>query len=159
MLLTPEIMKDSFRLSIHPKGCNNGSQALNTAWYKVNNKTEVQEELVLGMTMVTNAWHLMEAGESGCLIRNLCEMGFNGSVWGDMAEVVVELMGQVMARWSSEGEGEEIKLVEALKQGIEGGRKFREGEKFKSCDGEFLDVCSLDRWNSHVVITKHVSHS
>ena len=107
MLLTPQIVKDSFRLSIHPKGCDNGSEALHTAWYKVNNKTEVQEELVLGMTMVTNAWHLMEAGESGCQIRNLCELGFNGSVWGDMAEVLVELMGQVMARWSSEGEGEE----------------------------------------------------
>ena len=159
MLLTPEIAKDSFRLSIHPKGCNNASQALHTAWYKVNNRTEVQEELVLGMTMVTNAWHLMEAGESGCQMRNLCEMGFNGSVWGDLAEVVVELMGQVMARWSSEQEGEEKELVEALKQGIEGGRKFREGEKYKACDGEFLYVCPLNMWNSFVANTKENSHS
>ena len=155
----PETNKDQFRLTIHPEGCNNCTNAINTAWYKVNNKKEVQDELVLGMTMVTNAWHLMEQGETECQIRNLCEMGFNGSVWGDMAEVVVELMGQVMARWITEGEREEREMVEAVKFGIKGGRQLREGQGYTSCDGQFLDVCPINKWNSFVIRTKNLSHS
>merc|ERR1711892_624206 len=159
MILRPEVTKDKFRLSIHPKDCHNSSQAMHTAWYKINNLTGVQDEVVLGMSMVTNAWHLMGEGETRCLVRNLCEMGFNGSVWGDMAEMVVDMMGRVMARWSSEEENEEYKLVEALKHGIVGGRQFREGMEYESCDREFLDLCPIKNWNSFVTDTKNSSHN
>ena len=121
--------------------------------------TKVQDELVLGMSMVINAWHLMEAGSQDCHVRNLCELGFNGSVWGEMAELVVDLMGKVMARWISEDDVMEKKLVESLKLGIIGGRRFKDGEDYESCDSQFLDICPLSSWNMFVMETKNLSHS
>ena len=158
MILKPEMIKNQLRLRIFPKDNANSSQGLFSAWYEVNNMTRVQDELVLGMSMVTNAWHLMEAASKDCHVRNLCELGFNGSVWGEMAELVVELMGKVMARWISEDDVMEMELVKSLKLGITGGRKFKEGEDYDSCDSQFVDVCPISNWNKFVMETKILAH-
>lgn len=158
MILKPEIMDNMMRLNIHPKDSANSSEALHSAWYAMNNVTKVQDELVLGMSMVTNAWHLMEGGNMKCQLRNLCELGFNGSVWGAMAELVVDIMGKVMARWISEDEVMEVEMVNALKHGVVEGRDFRDGQDYESCDGMFSDVCPLESWNMFVIETKNNAH-
>ena len=123
-------------------------------------KDSVQDELVLGMSMVINAWHLLEDDEDmACYTRNLCELGFNGSVWGPMAELVVDLMGKVMTRWISDREDDDEKYLTALRLGIKEGRHHRNGEEFTSCDKDFLDVCPLRKWNAFVQATKEKSRS
>ena len=68
--------------------------------------------------MVTNAWHLDDSMDSsldpGCRLLNLCELGYNGAVWGDVSLMVAELGALVLARWRSADREEE----EYLRSGI-----------------------------------------
>ena len=67
--------------------------------------------MYLAVMMVTNAWHLDDSMDSslgpGCRLLNLCELGYNGAVWGDVSLMVAELGALVLARWRSADREEE----------------------------------------------------
>ena len=71
--------------------------------------------MYLAVMMVTNAWHLDDSSlDPGCRLLNLCELGYNGAVWGDVSLMVAELGALVLARWRSADREEE----EYLRSGI-----------------------------------------
>ena len=71
--------------------------------------------MYLAVMMVTNAWHLDDSSlDLGCRLLNLCELGYNGAVWGDVSLMVAELGALVLARWRSADREEE----EYLRSGI-----------------------------------------
>ena len=143
-ILLPEIRNSEIRLIIHAKGCRNCNDSLQTAWYNFEGllrTDEMQDEFMLGMSMVMNTWQLVEAGADkiGCSSRNFCELGFNGSVWGEGAALVVDMLARVMIRWSSEDEKEEYELTRAMNVGISEGKYYREDFEYIACDELFKE--------------------
>ena len=111
----PEIEDGRFRLLIKTE---DDAVVFNTSWYSVvSNMTrqEAEEESMLGMSAATNAWHLVQASPTNCHPRNFCELGFNGSVWGEVGALMVEMMGQVIIRFVSMDMEQETELYNALR--------------------------------------------
>ena len=67
--------------------------------------------------MVTNAWHLLvHMNDSDpCHVLNFCELGYNGGVWGQMSEVVVEFAGLILSRWIAVNVQEEDSFNQSLR--------------------------------------------
>ena len=78
-------------------------------------REELEEESMLGMSAATNAWQLLQSSPRNCHTRNFCELGFNGSVWGETGGLMVEMMGKMMIRFVSADNEEESELSSALR--------------------------------------------
>ena len=84
-------------------------------------REDVQGEMVLAVNMVMNAWQLLnmipedDDVEDSCQLLNICELGFNGSFWGNISEVFVDFAGKILSRFVSETDEDEVALLEALR--------------------------------------------
>ena len=78
----------------------------------------------------------------------------NGSVWGEGAALVVDMLARVMIRWSSEDEKEEYELTRAMNVGISEGKYYREEYEYIDCDELFNESCSTSKWNEFVLKVK-----
>ena len=71
---------------------------ITSSWYNlhVEKASEIKSEVLLGINLASNAWFLLENldPDDKCHIMNICELGFNGSVWGEMSELVTEFSGE-----------------------------------------------------------------
>ena len=112
-----EIDDRMFRLVIKTSQTD-GVGLFNSSWYSLSSnmsRLEVEEESMLAMSAVNNAWHLLQSSPANCHVRNFCELGFNGSVWGDLGALVVEMMGKIIMRFVSLDMEEETQLCKALR--------------------------------------------
>jgi len=131
---------------------------ITSSWYNlhVEKASEIKSEVLLGINMASNAWFLLENldPDDKCHIMNICELGFNGSVWGEMSELVTEFSGLMFSRWISNENEHEQYLVSGLRLGMELGEKFKKGTDDLQCSNFYSDVCSIAHWNEFVTNTK-----
>ena len=116
LLISPEVEDMKFRIVM--KAADDGDGLLHSSWYSRGLGTprrEVEEESMLGMSAATNAWQLLQSSPRNCHLRNFCELGFNGSVWGEYGGLMVEMMGNIMMRFVSQHDEEESELSRALR--------------------------------------------
>ena len=79
-----------------------------------------KDEVFLALSMVSNAWLLLSEIEKDssmdqCHVLNLCELGYNGAVWGELGQAVVDVSGLILARYISEDSDNERLLQEGLR--------------------------------------------
>ena len=116
-----EVREKHFRLVLETSNCSESDHSdIKTTWYPLNNVTSIDnihDEVLLGVTMVKNAWHLLVTmNESDpCHVLNFCELGYNGGVWGTMSEVVVEIAGLALSRWMALNVQEENNYSQSLR--------------------------------------------
>ena len=113
-----EVDNRMFRIVIKTNQTDGVGLLFNSSWYPVSSnmsRLEVSEDSMLAMSAVNNAWHLLQSSPSNCHVRNFCELGFNGSVWGDLAALVVEMMGKIIIRFIALDMEEETRLCNALR--------------------------------------------
>ena len=95
-----------------------GVVLFNSSWYSTSSNMshhEVLDESMLAMSVVNNAWHLLQSSPANCHVRNFCELGFNGSVWGELGALMVEMMGKIIIRFVALDMVEETELCNALR--------------------------------------------
>ena len=117
LLMMDEVDDRMFRIVIKTSQTD-GVGLFNSSWYSISSnlsRLEVEDESMLAMSAVNNAWHLLQASPAHCHVRNFCELGFNGSVWGDLGALVVEMMGKIIIRFVSLDMEEEAQLYNALR--------------------------------------------
>ena len=119
-VLSYDLKDDCVRLKIgqikkaaHPSN-------ISTSWHCLNFSSltpdEVRDEASLGFLMTANAWQLsVPQPPGGCQQLNMCELGYNGAVWGKVSQIMVELAGRVISRWVSEDMTEEWNLENTLR--------------------------------------------
>ena len=94
---------------------------ISTSWHCLDfsdlSPEDLRDEASLGFLMATNAWHLSDQPPppGGCQQLNMCELGYNGAVWGQVSEIMVELAGRVIIRWVADDESEEANLQNTLR--------------------------------------------
>ena len=116
LVIGPELEDGKFRILLRTEV--GGAEIFNSSWYSLAfnlRKEDVEDESMLAMSAVTNAWHLLPSSPRNCHVRNFCELGFNGSVWGEVGAVMVEVMGNIIIRFVSLDMEEEVKLYSALR--------------------------------------------
>ena len=116
-----EIDDRMFRIVIKTSQTD-GVGLFNSSWYSLSSSSsssssglEVSEDLMLAMSAVNNAWQLLQSSPPNCHVRNFCELGFNGSVWGELGALMVEMMGKIIIRFVAVDMVEETELCNALR--------------------------------------------
>ena len=74
-----------------------------------------RDEASLGCLRSADAWHLSDQALGGCQQLNMCELGYNGAVWGQVSQMTVELSGRLISRWVANDEVEERNLQNTLR--------------------------------------------
>merc|ERR1719507_178032 len=138
-----------FRLTLEPEG----GEAVQGAWYPTKRgRKGAQDEVMLATSAVLNGWVLaQEKGTEHCWRRNLCELGYNGAVWGRIGEAVVEMMESVVTRWLARSNEEEVELLEAARLGRQRGRA---GGSRGGCEQSWTKECPVEEWNQLVNDTR-----
>ena len=117
--LSYDVNADCIRLKIGQNEKGSSDSNLTTSWHCVDfsalSPEDLRDEASLGFLMATNAWHLSGQAPGGCQQLNMCELGYNGAVWGQVSEVMVELAGKVISRWVADDELEERNLESTLR--------------------------------------------
>ena len=117
--LSYDVNADCIRLKIGQNENGSSDSNLTTSWHCVDfsalSPEDLRDEASLGFLMATNAWHLSGQAPGGCQQLNMCELGYNGAVWGQVSEVMVELAGKVINRWVADDELEERDLESTLR--------------------------------------------
>ena len=117
--LSYDVNADCIRLKIGQNEKGSSDSNLTTSWHCVDfsalSPEDLRDEASLGFLMATNAWHLSGQAPGGCQQLNMCELGYNGAVWGQVSEVMVELAGKVISRWVADDELEERDLESTLR--------------------------------------------
>ena len=113
-----EIDGRMFRLVIKTNNTAGAGLLFNSSWYTITSNMsglQVEEDNMLAMSAVNNAWHLLQTSPANCHVRNFCELGFNGSVWGELGALMVEMMGKIIIRFIALDMEEETRLCKALR--------------------------------------------
>ena len=117
--LSYDVNADCIRLKIGQNEKGSSDSNLTTSWHCVDfsalSPEDLRDEASLGFLMATNAWHLSGQAPGGCQQLNMCELGYNGAVWGQVSEIMVEMAGRVISRWVAGDELEERNLESTLR--------------------------------------------
>lgn len=122
-------------------------------WYPIRKgRKDSQDEVALAASAVLNGWILTQANRTDhCWLRNICELGYNGAVWGNIGEAVVEIMGAAISRQIARSDGEEADMLEAGSWGRERGRS---RDKRAGCEQRWTKECPVADWNKIVRETR-----
>ena len=113
-----EVEDRMFRIVIRANQTDRLGLLFNSSWYPLSSnmtRAEVSEDSMLAMSAVNNAWHLLQSSPPNCHVRNFCELGFNGAVWGELGALMVEIMGKIIIRFVTRDMEEETELCAALR--------------------------------------------
>ena len=119
IFLSYDFQNDCVRLKIGPSEKESTNFNIMTSWHCLNfsdlTPDNLRDEASLGFLMSANAWQLSDHAPGGCQLLNMCELGYNGAVWGQVSEMTVELAGRVIIRWVANDDMEERNLKNTLR--------------------------------------------
>ena len=117
--LSYDFEEDCVRLKIGPSEKDSPDFNISTSFHCLNfsdlTPDDIRDEASLGFLMSANAWHLSDQALGGCQQLNMCELGYNGAVWGQVSQMTVELSGRLISRWVANDEVEERNLQNTLR--------------------------------------------